>query len=205
MKIIKVEPITQVISMTWMIGKRCNYDCMYCPTAYHDDTSGHPDFEQLKQAWINFYNKTANRNLPYKIGFTGGEVTANKHFIPLIEFIRSGNYNIDQLLVTTNGSASLSYYQKLSTMVESISFSTHSEHFNEQEFFHKVKAINDIMIRPVKSVHVNIMNEFWNQERTKMYQDWCDANNISNSVNEIDYSLQTRTMPIMKGTLNLAA
>ena len=83
--------------------------------------------------------------------------------------------------------------------------STHSEHFDEQEFFNKVEQINHIMVRPKKSFHVNIMNEFWNSDRTKLYQAWCDQRHISNSVNQIDYSLQTRTNPIIRGKLNLAA
>jgi hypothetical protein len=44
--------------------------------------------------------------LQYKIAFTGGEVTANKDFLPFLEWLRD-NYNkyLSQLLITTNGSA----------------------------------------------------------------------------------------------------
>lgn len=201
-KIIRVEPTTPMISLTWMIGSRCNYDCMYCPPELHDMTSAHPDLDRLKTAWHSLYNKTRHLNLPYKLSFTGGEVTANKQFLPLIEYIKT-NYNIGQIVITTNGSASLNYYTRLARLVDAISFSTHSEFFNEQEFFDKVNAINKIMIRPEKSVHVNIMDEYWNQDRAKMYAAWLDTHGVSYSINSLHYDKQTRNTPTMKGVYNL--
>jgi molybdenum cofactor biosynthesis enzyme MoaA len=202
-KIVKVRPTTPVISLTWMIGARCNYDCMYCPTDLHDDTSPHADLQKLKTAWHSFYSKTKHTGLPHKISFTGGEVTANKSFLPFVEYLRAGDFNIGQLLVTTNGSASARYYQHLANAVDAISFSTHSEFFNESEFFSKVIAVNHVMIRPKKSVHVNIMDESWNQDRIEIYTKLLSTNNISYSVNSIDYSQQTRTTPILQGKFNL--
>jgi molybdenum cofactor biosynthesis enzyme MoaA len=201
-KIIRVEPITEMISLTWMIGSRCNYDCMYCPTELHDTTSPHPDLAKLKAAWNSLHAKTSHLNLPYKLSFTGGEVTANKQFLPLIEYLRA-NFNIGQMVITTNGSASLNYYLKLAALVNAISFSTHSEFFNEQEFFNKVLAVDQVMIRPNKSVHVNIMDEFWNQDRISKYVDWLTQHNISHSINSLDYSKQTRDTPHIKGVYNL--
>lgn len=201
--IVKVVPAVESILLTWMIGPRCNYDCMYCPTEFHDMTSPHPDLEKLKAVWNSFYQKTQEKNLPYKISFTGGEVTANKSFLPLIEYLQSGDFNIGQMFVTTNGSASLRYYQRLAKLVSGISFSTHSEYIKEQEFFTKVAAINELMVRPERSVHVNIMDEHWNRDRIELYQEWCTKHNISHSVNTINYSLQSRSEPILNGVYNL--
>lgn len=203
MKIIKVEPATPMIALTWMISTRCNYDCMYCPTAWHDSTSKHPDLDNLKQVWDNFYENTRAQQQPYKVSFTGGEATANRSFLPLVEYIRNGNFNIGQLLVTTNGSASEKYYTKLAASVDAISFSTHSEFFDEQEFFNKVEKINAIMVRPQKSVHVNIMDESWNQHRIPVYQSWLTQRGISHSVNTVDYTNQIRSMPVQQGVTNL--
>lgn len=203
MKIIRVEPTMPMITLTWMIGTRCNYDCMYCPITLHDSTSKHPDLTDLKQAWDNFYENTRDQQQPYKVSFTGGEVTANRSFLPLVEYIRNGNFNIGQLLITTNGSASEKYYTRLAALVDAISFSTHSEFFNEQEFFNKVEQINTIMIRPQKSVHVNIMDESWNQHRIPVYQAWLEQRGISHSVNTIDYTNQIRNMPVQQGVTNL--
>jgi MoaA/NifB/PqqE/SkfB family radical SAM enzyme len=192
-----------MFSITWMLGSRCNYDCMYCRPELHDTTSQPLGIEVLKESWQKIHEKTQHNNLFYKISFTGGEVTANKNFLPFVKWIRSEYSDVSMILITTNGSASLNYYQKLTNYVEAISFSTHSEYMNEQEFFHKVEKINDIMIRPTKSVHVNIMDEFWNKDRISKYQNRLSAKGISHSVNQIDYMHQTRTFPILKGNLNL--
>ena len=185
MKIIKVEPIHPSISMSWMIGSRCNYACSYCPTELHDDYSPHPDLSVLKQAWDNFYTKTKHLGLPYKISFTGGEVTANKSFLPLIEYLRE-NFNIQQLIVTTNGSASSKYYLRLAKLVDAISFSTHLEFWDEAKFFDTVIKVNNVMHRPEKSVHVNIMDEPGITHRLADFQELLTKHNVSYSINAID-------------------
>lgn len=176
-----------MISMTWMIGSRCNYACSYCPTELHDDYSPHPDLEKLKLVWGNFYEKTKHIGLPYKISFTGGEVTANKSFLPLIEYLNSRDFNIGQLLVTTNGSASKAYYLRLAKLVDSISFSIHTEFWNETKFFDTVIAVNQTMIRPSKSVHVNIMDEPESRHRFLEFENILSANNVTYSINRINY------------------
>lgn len=195
-KIIKIEPIPKFFSITWMLGAFCNYDCMYCPSELHDSSSRPHDLDTMKTAWQNIYQKTKKQNLPYKISFSGGEVTANKNFLPLVEWIRKNYADVSMIAITTNGSASTNYYLKLAQHVESISFSTHSEFIDEDKFFDTVIKINEIMTRPQKSLQVNIMNEFWNQKGIERYKKILDANNISYSVNEIDYRYQTRTYPI---------
>ena len=202
-EIIKVVPSNPSIGLTWMIGSRCNYDCMYCSPEFHDTTSKHPDLEKLKTVWQNIYAKTRHQALPYKLSFTGGEVTANKSFLPLIEYLKTGNFGVEQIFITTNGSASINYYTKLAKLVNGISFSTHSEFIDEQEFFNKARALNKLMVRPVRSFHVNIMNEFWNQDRIELYKQWLDHYGISHSINQIDYSKQTRNFQTLKGVYNL--
>lgn len=187
MQIVKVEPIVPMLSLTWMIGSRCNYACDYCPPDLHDDHSAHPSINTLKQIWNNFYQRTCSSNLPYKVVFTGGEVTANKSFLPLIEFLKNNNFNIGQLLVSTNGSASTAYYLRLAELVDAISFSIHSEFWNESKFFETVIAVNQVMPRPKKSCHVNIMDEHWNRGNFDRYQTILTENNISHSINIIEY------------------
>ena len=202
--IVRVTPVPEYFSLTWMLGSRCNYDCMYCPTELHDSTSRPHDLATMQQVWRNIYNKTQHKNLPYKISFTGGEVTANKNFLPLVEWLKTDYPDIAMILLTTNGSASQRYYKKLAGVVDSISFSTHSEHMDEQQFFDTVLAVDQLMIRPAKSVHVNIMDEHWNQDRIKLYQQWLTNHNISHSVNTINYSNATRTFILNQGKKNLA-
>lgn len=201
--IIKIQPVAPVFSITWNIGTRCNYDCMYCPTSLHDSYSKNSPLAVLQQRWQSIHEKTHQRELKYKISFTGGEVTANKQFLPLVEWLRT-HYNncIDQILLTTNGSASFQYYEKIFACVDNVSFSLHSEHVNEQLFFNKIIKLHQ-QLEPGKHLHVNIMNEFWNQGQIEKYVTLLSNHAISYSINAIDYSAQTRSYPIMKGKLNL--
>ena len=88
-------------------------------------------------------------------------------------------------------------------MVDAICFSTHSEFFDEQEFFNKVKAINEIMPRPEKSIHVIIMNEYWNKDRIELYKKHLDELSIGYSVSKIYYASQHRKYHLIQGRSNL--
>lgn len=203
MKIISVKPSEEYFSLTWRLGIRCNYDCMYCSSEWHDNTSVHHSLETLQNAWQDIFNKTKHRNLKYKISFAGGEVTSSKHFLPFIKWLRDNfKEHLFQILLTTNGSANYTYYSKLYEYVDNISFSTHSEHINEQEFFDMILKLH-ANIDKKKFIHVNIMNEFWNRDRIPHYKKILDNAGISNNINEINYTHQTRRIPILKGKLNL--
>jgi hypothetical protein len=175
---------------------------MYCPTNLHDSTSVPHSLETMQTAWKNIHAKSKHLGLDYKISITGGEITANRNFLPFVQWLRSNYAEVKEIHVTTNGSASLGYYKNLAQVVESICFSTHSEFFDEKKFFQKAMAIDQVMIRPAKSFHVNIMNEYWNQDRIAMYRQLLDENCISYSVNEIDYSFKTRDFVKTESKLN---
>ena len=189
-KIIKIESIPKYYSITWMLGSFCNYSCSYCPDEFHDTTSRPHDLDTLKTSWRNVHQKTQHLGLKYKISFTGGEVTANKNFLPFVEWLRLEYVDIAMIVFTTNGSASANYYIKLAKVVESISFSTHSEFMNEEEFLNKTVKVNSVMIRPFRSFHVNIMDESWNTEGIARYKTFLDKHKISYTVNEIFYAKQ---------------
>jgi MoaA/NifB/PqqE/SkfB family radical SAM enzyme len=176
---------------------------MYCPTTWHNADGKQHSLKELQNAWRNILSKTKDHNLPYKILFTGGEVTVNKNFLPFVSWLRD-HYNdqIFKILVTTNGSASSNYYLKMFRSVDNISFSVHSEHINEQDFFLKMIAIKESLPAD-KFMHVNIMNEFWNQDRIKLYKQKLDQHGISYSVNQIDYTMQIRPEPVIHGRLDL--
>lgn len=201
--IYRIEPTDQVFSVTWNIGTRCNYDCMYCPTSLHDNHSKHVSLNLLQQRWQSIFDKTSHKDMLYKISFTGGEVTVNKNFLPLLQWMRK-NYqkNIARILLTSNGSASLNYYTKLYALIDNLSLSFHSEYADEQKFFNLAIKLHQ-NLPPGKHLHINIMNEIWNQHRIVEYQKILDNHGISNIVNSINYSKQTRSFPIMKGKSNL--
>lgn len=202
-KIVSVVPTENYYSLTWKLTVRCNYDCMYCPPKWHDRNGTQHDLSTLQSAWESILNHTGHLNLPYKISFSGGELTTNKNFLPFVQWLRQHHGDkIFSILLTTNGSASSAYYVKLFDVVDSMSFSLHSEHVNEQKFFNNVISLKNTIANN-QFLHVNIMNEWWNQARIPAYVKILKNHNISYSINEINYGLQTRTIPIFKGHLNL--
>lgn len=202
-RIIKVRPIDDYFTIDWQVGIRCNYDCMYCSTAWHDDHSTHHDLETMKQVWKNIVDQTGHLGLLYKISFAGGELTTNKDFLPFVTWLREHyNQQLFKVMLTTNGSASYRYYFDMFNSIDNISFSFHSEHADETKFFDKAIHLRQT-IAENKFIHVCIMNEFWNQDRIPHYVRLLEQHNVSYNINEIDYSYQTRTIPIMKGALNL--
>jgi hypothetical protein len=176
---------------------------MYCPSYLHDSHSLHYTLEKLQKQWLDVYEKTQKTKLRYKICFTGGEVTTNKDFLPFIKWLKSDFLSImHQILVTTNGSASLKYYCKLYEFVDNISFSFHSEHADEKDFFGKMVELKT-SVGSDRLMHVNIMDEFWNSERIPNYLKILQEHDISYSVNEINYAMKTRSEPVFKGKFNL--
>jgi MoaA/NifB/PqqE/SkfB family radical SAM enzyme len=202
-EIIKVTPTEQYFSLNWRVNTRCNYDCMYCSPEWHDNHSGQHSLETLQQAWIRLFDATKHHDLPYKISFGGGELTSNKDFLPFVMWLRE-NYNdkLFKLLFTTNGSATYKYYSRMFKYMDNISFSLHSEHVHEKKFFDMIIKLKKT-IDPSRFIEVIIMDEYWNQDRIPLYTQLLDRHLISYTVNQIDYSHQTRTIPIMKGKQDL--
>ena len=202
-RIIQVTPIEDSFAINWRLGIRCNYDCMYCSPEWHDSTSKHHSLEKMQDAWRSIYEKTSNLGLPYKISFTGGELTTDKNFLPFVSWLRK-NYNdrLFKLLVTTNGSATFKYYSKMFESIDNISFSVHTEHIDEKKFFDMIVQLKQT-IDSSRFIQVTIMDEFWNRDRIPLYTALLDKHNVSYTINAIDYRFQTREHPIFLGKLNL--
>lgn len=90
-----------LFSINWNIGRRCNYDCSYCPSTVHDNFSPHLTFENFKRGFDSIYSQI---NLPrVKVTFTGGEPTLNPHYYDITSYCMSkGNVSVH---TNTNGTA----------------------------------------------------------------------------------------------------
>lgn len=105
-----------MIKIEWNLGKRCNYDCEYCPSVIHDNYSPHTDIEILKQAVDRLPTNS-------RISFTGGEPTVHPEFEELVMYCVQKD--ISWINVTTNGTRSSLYYFRLP--IHHIVFSLHFE------------------------------------------------------------------------------
>ena len=188
-KIVKLTPTESDFAVTWMLHKRCNNDCMYCGEEHHDDFSSMLTLDQMKDYWVQVFEKTKHIGLPYNLAITGGEPIINKDFKPFVEWLMS-NYKpyIKKIGVTTNGTGSKNYYLDLFKHLSFMSMSTHTESFTFD-----IARFKDIIIAcnqyaqstPGKLFVVNIMEEYWAVDTMKTIVDICRENNIKFSINRI--------------------
>jgi MoaA/NifB/PqqE/SkfB family radical SAM enzyme len=107
------------IKVEWNLGKRCNYNCSYCPSSIHDSTSPHTDINILKAT----VDKLTELNKPVRLSLTGGEPCVHPDIEELIAYIKSKNI---WLSITTNGTRKATWY--VSQPVDQYVFSLHFEH-----------------------------------------------------------------------------
>jgi MoaA/NifB/PqqE/SkfB family radical SAM enzyme len=108
------------IKIEWNLGKRCNYDCSYCPSSIHDNSSPHTDIEVLKAT----VDKLMTLGKPIRLSFTGGEPTVHPKFRELIQYCK--HVGISWISVTTNGTLPADFYNTLP--VEQLVFSIHFDY-----------------------------------------------------------------------------
>jgi len=132
------------IKIEWNLGRRCNYDCTYCPSIIHDNSSPHTDIDLLKSS----IDKLVTLGKPIRLSFTGGEPTVHPHFEDLIAYAKEKG--ISWISVTTNGTRKAEWYDQLP--VDQYVFSVHFE-------YDWMRVVNTIEILGTmnKNIMVNIM------------------------------------------------
>jgi MoaA/NifB/PqqE/SkfB family radical SAM enzyme len=121
------------IKIEWNLGKRCNYDCSYCPSEIHDNTSPHTDIEILKAT----VDKLMTLGKPIRLSFTGGEPCVHPKFDELIKYCK--HVGISWISVTTNGTRPYEFYSILP--VDQFVFSIHLE-YDWKRVFNTIEKMN---------------------------------------------------------------
>jgi MoaA/NifB/PqqE/SkfB family radical SAM enzyme len=144
-KVAHIDPKeNEFIKIEWNLGRRCNYDCSYCPSEIHDNSSSHTDIKILKQT----VDRLAALNKPIKLSFTGGEPTVHPKFKELIKYCRLKG--ISWISVTTNGTLPHEFYSELP--VDQIIFSLHFEY----DYFRVFKTVKKVF-ETHKNILIHIM------------------------------------------------
>lgn len=187
--IVEVGPVEPHFQIEWTIGKRCNYDCSYCPPIWHDKTSKDLTFDELKSAWLKIIDVTAHKpEQKIYLSILGGEPSLNKNLLPFLKWVRE-NYSskVGEIGTVSNGSASSKFYIELTKYCNWVTFSTHSEFINEKKFFRNVlraakhSKITNCMIM------VNLMQEHWNVDRVNQYKEFLNKFQIKNYAHPVYY------------------
>ena len=110
-KLIAVEAPEKYLSITWQVNNFCNYSCSYCnPGNWLGDFRNEGELQiylDNLDTIIENYQKEGYKH--YKFFFSGGEPTAWKHFIPIVEYLR-GKLPEATIAVNTNLSRPLAWW-----------------------------------------------------------------------------------------------
>jgi len=134
-----------IIKIEWNLGKRCNYDCSYCPDVIHDNSSPHTNIDILKST----VDKISSLSKPVQLSFTGGEPCVHPDFKDLIEYCKQKR--IFYMSVTTNGTLPADFYVELP--VDQIVFSLHFEH----DWNRVINKIIQVSVLTNKKILVQVM------------------------------------------------
>jgi len=135
LKVTSRWPHQDSIKVEWNLGKRCNYDCSYCPASIHDNSSPHTDVEILKRA----VDKLVTLGKPIRLSFTGGEPCVHPKFDELVKYCK--HVGIGWISVTTNGTRPYEFYAGLP--VDQYVISVHLE-YDWKRVFNTIESINNI-------------------------------------------------------------
>ena len=109
---------TNLFSVSWILGRFCNYKCSYCwPYANTDK----PDYQELevyktsideikKQAKANGFDK-------FHFSFSGGEPTAYKGFLDLVNHYEDYESEYLSIHMTSNCSPAKKWWKKFLSLI----------------------------------------------------------------------------------------
>ena len=127
-----------VFQVTWDLGRRCNYDCSYCPVHRHDNFSPHASLEEL-QSSVDFLLEYIDIYMEYRsyksasIAFTGGEPTVNPNFIKFVKYLKEEYKNKYEhrydcnFALTSNGAMGQKMAENVIENFDHITISYHAE------------------------------------------------------------------------------
>ena len=150
-------------TVTWAVGRRCNFDCWYCPDTDHNSYDPHKTYDELMSV-VDMLEANWLKGSKAKFSMLGGELTVFKDYLPFVEDLyKLGHRSI----TTTNGSRNAEYYAKLSA-VSDVCFSIHLNYVKTLGLDQFVQSIEQaIKGRGPNWVSVRIMVDPGNLELAK--------------------------------------
>ena len=146
-KITSSWPHQDQIKVEWNLGKRCNYDCSYCPSSIHDNFSPHTDISLLEQT----VDRLCELGKPLRISLTGGEPCVHPQIEDLLEYMK--RKDIFWVNLTTNGTRPARWYLENEMFFNHLVFSLHFE----KDWARVLQTINQFYDATEREFFVNVM------------------------------------------------
>jgi organic radical activating enzyme len=139
-----------LFSVSWILGRFCNYKCSYCWPYARSDTVDFHSIDVYKNTVDEIKNQARNNGFTrFHWSFSGGEPTAYKGLLSLIQHLDDGVQTPYQSVhMTTNLSPSRNWWHNwcditLALQRRSITASYHAEHAKELDFGDKCLFLID--------------------------------------------------------------
>lgn len=135
---------TNLFSISWILGRFCNYSCSYCWPYANSRTPDHLELDLYKRVMDEIrFQASMNGFHKFHWSFSGGEPTAYKHILEL-----SKKVLLDSIHMTTNLSPGFQFWERwLQATVlsrrRSLTASFHHEFADEKEFGDKILYLMD--------------------------------------------------------------
>jgi hypothetical protein len=151
-----------LFSVSWILGRFCNYNCSYCWPYARSDEVDHQEYEVYTRT-IDDIKRQARQNgfTEFHWSFSGGEPTAYKRLLDLIKHLDDGVLTPYQSVhMTTNLSPGQKWWKAWADATSllqrrSITASYHAEHAKETEFGDKcLQLMEDLVYVTINQVMV---------------------------------------------------
>jgi len=133
-----------LFSVSWILGRFCNYKCSYCWPYARSDSVDYKSLETYTSV-VDRIKQQARSNgfSQFHWSFSGGEPTAYRNLLELVQHLSDGDTEYQSIHMTTNLSPGLAWWKKWSENTEqlqrrSITASFHDEFAKEKEFGDKL-------------------------------------------------------------------
>lgn len=157
----KIERIGQIsqlyrdlFSVSWILGRFCNYSCSYCWPYASSKTKEHLSLEKIIKTIDSIKFQARERNFnSFHFSFSGGEPTTHPSYLEILKYLNEDtlNTNYQSVHMTTNLSAGMGFLKKYIDSTKdlyraSITASFHKEFADRNSFSEKLLFLqeNDI-------------------------------------------------------------
>jgi organic radical activating enzyme len=133
-----------LFSVSWILGRFCNYKCSYCWPYARSDSVDYGSLETYTGVVDRIKHQARNNGFSqFHWSFSGGEPTAYRNLLELVQHLSDGDTEYQSIHMTTNLSPGLAWWKKWSENTgqlqrRSITASFHDEFAKEQEFGDKL-------------------------------------------------------------------
>lgn len=155
-----------LFSVSWILGRFCNYNCSYCWPYARSDRMDYQPFEVYTNT-IDEIKRQARQNgfNEFHWSLSGGEPTAYKQLLDLVKYLDELESSYQSIHMTTNLSPGSKWWKSwcdATSLLQrrSITASFHAEFAKEQEFGDKcLQLMNEAVLVTINQVMVP--EKFW--------------------------------------------